>query len=68
MTTVIIGLLALGALVVLPVGPGKPVGTLHPLKAFPHPLTNIDLNGSGISIERANYLSYLAVEWMTWQG
>jgi UDP:flavonoid glycosyltransferase YjiC (YdhE family) len=37
-------------------------------RAFPHPLTNIDLNGSGISVERANYLSYLAVEWMTWQG
>ncbi|KAH6857149.1 UDP-glucose,sterol transferase [Chaetomium sp. MPI-CAGE-AT-0009] len=37
-------------------------------RAFPHPLTSIDLKGSGISVDRANYLSYLAVEWMTWQG
>ncbi len=37
-------------------------------RAFPHPLTSINLKDSGISVDRANYLSYLAVEWMTWQG
>ena len=36
--------------------------------AFPHPLTNINLKGSGFPVDRANYLSYLAVEWLTWQG
>ncbi|KAL2126096.1 hypothetical protein VTI74DRAFT_1700 [Chaetomium olivicolor] len=37
-------------------------------RAFPHPLTSVNLKGTRIPVERANYLSYLAVEWMTWQG
>ena len=36
--------------------------------AFPHPLANIELGSSPLSVGVANYVSYLAVEWMTWQG
>ena len=36
--------------------------------AFPHPLVNIDFTDSNVSPAVANYLSYLAVEFMTWQG
>ncbi|KAI1371563.1 glycosyltransferase family 1 protein [Hypoxylon crocopeplum] len=37
-------------------------------KAFPHPLTNMNLANSTIPVGHANRVSYLAVEWMTWQG
>ena len=38
-------------------------------KDFCHPLANITGGGrSGISPETANYMTYLALEWMTWQG
>ncbi|KAI0378519.1 glycosyltransferase family 1 protein [Hypomontagnella monticulosa] len=37
-------------------------------KAFPHPLISMNLAGSGIPVGHANRVSYLAVEWMTWQG
>lgn len=35
-------------------------------KAFPHPLANIKT--SKIDVETGNYMSYLLVECMTWQG
>lgn len=37
-----------------------------PTKAFSHPLAN--LKNSSVDVETGNYLSYLLVEWMTWQG
>ncbi|KPA38834.1 udp- transferase [Fusarium langsethiae] len=37
-------------------------------KHFCHPLANINANNSGISTAVANQISYMAVEWMTWQG
>ncbi|KAM0284676.1 hypothetical protein ACHAQH_001830 [Verticillium albo-atrum] len=37
-------------------------------KDFCHPLANINVNSSSISPAVANQVSYLAVEWMTWQG
>jgi hypothetical protein len=37
-------------------------------RAFPHPLVNLDFKGSTIPPEIGNYVSYFAVEWMTWQG
>ncbi|RGP70242.1 udp-glucose,sterol transferase [Fusarium sporotrichioides] len=37
-------------------------------KHFCHPLANINANDSGISPAVANQISYMAVEWMTWQG
>lgn len=36
--------------------------------AFPHPLINLDLNNSTVPVATANYVSYLAVEFLTWQG
>jgi Glycosyltransferase family 28 N-terminal domain len=36
--------------------------------AFPHPLVNLNFKNSTISVETANYVSYIAVEWLTWQG
>lgn len=35
---------------------------------FCHPLANINVNDTGISPAVANQISYMAVEWMTWQG
>lgn len=35
-------------------------------RAFPHPLAN--LKNTSKAPERANYLSYVVVEWLTWQG
>ncbi|KXX80126.1 Sterol 3-beta-glucosyltransferase [Madurella mycetomatis] len=38
-------------------------------RRFCHPLANLKAYGeSGVSREVANYVSYMAVEWMTWQG
>ncbi|KAI1411633.1 glycosyltransferase family 1 protein [Hypoxylon sp. FL1857] len=37
-------------------------------KAFPHPLINMNLTNSTIPVGHANRVSYLAVEWLTWQG
>ncbi|KAH7186145.1 UDP-glucose,sterol transferase [Fusarium flagelliforme] len=37
-------------------------------KYFCHPLANINVNESRISPAVANQISYMAVEWMTWQG
>ncbi|KAG8664776.1 uncharacterized protein FPOAC1_013556 [Fusarium poae] len=37
-------------------------------KHFCHPLANINAKDSGISPAVANQISYMAVEWMTWQG
>lgn len=37
-----------------------------PTAAFPHPLANIKT--SSVDVGTGNYLSYLLVEWMTWQG
>ncbi|KAI0117994.1 glycosyltransferase family 1 protein [Hypoxylon sp. NC0597] len=37
-------------------------------KAFPHPLINLNLTNSNIPVGHANRVSYLAVEWLTWQG
>ncbi|KAK4236149.1 sterol 3-beta-glucosyltransferase [Achaetomium macrosporum] len=38
-------------------------------RRFCHPLANLRGAGdSGVSQEVANYISYMAVEWMTWQG
>lgn len=37
-------------------------------KEFCHPLANINVSNSGISPAVANQVSYMAVEWMTWQG
>ncbi|KAM0391289.1 hypothetical protein ACHAPZ_011484 [Fusarium culmorum] len=37
-------------------------------KYFCHPLANINVNDSRISAAVANQISYMAVEWMTWQG
>jgi hypothetical protein len=37
-------------------------------KHFCHPLANVNVNNSGISPAVANQISYMAVEWMTWQG
>ncbi|KAM0594292.1 hypothetical protein ACHAP6_000850 [Verticillium nonalfalfae] len=37
-------------------------------KDFCHPLANINVNNSSISPAVANQISYMAVEWMTWQG
>ncbi|GAB1310098.1 Sterol 3-beta-glucosyltransferase [Madurella fahalii] len=38
-------------------------------RRFCHPLANLKAYGeSGVSQEVANYVSYMAVEWMTWQG
>lgn len=37
-------------------------------KYFCHPLANINVNDSHISAAVANQISYMAVEWMTWQG
>ncbi|CEF79773.1 unnamed protein product [Fusarium graminearum] len=37
-------------------------------KYFCHPLANINANNSGISTAVANQISFMAVEWMTWQG
>lgn len=34
--------------------------------AFPHPLAN--LRGGDVGEGQGNYLSYLVVEWLTWQG
>lgn len=36
--------------------------------AFPHPLVNLDFKDTGFPVSLANYVSYLAVDWMTWQG
>ncbi|RYP35088.1 hypothetical protein DL767_003993 [Monosporascus sp. MG133] len=36
--------------------------------AFPHPLANIKMGGSHSPAGIANYVSYSAVEFMTWQG
>ena len=36
--------------------------------AFPHPLVNLDLRDTGFPVGLANHVSYLAVDWMTWQG
>jgi UDP:flavonoid glycosyltransferase YjiC (YdhE family) len=36
-------------------------------RSFCHPLANLKAGGD-ISQEVANYVSYLTVEWMTWQG
>lgn len=37
---------------------------------FPHPLANLKLasNGTVLKNGNSNYLSYIVVEWMTWQG
>jgi UDP:flavonoid glycosyltransferase YjiC (YdhE family) len=38
-------------------------------RRFCHPLANLSGKGeSGVSKEVANYVSFMAVEWMTWQG
>lgn len=37
-----------------------------PTASFPHPLANIKT--SSVDVGTGNYLSYLLVEWMTWQG
>ncbi|OTA89344.1 glycosyltransferase family 1 protein [Hypoxylon sp. CO27-5] len=37
-------------------------------KAFPHPLINLNLANSNVPVGHANRVSYLAVEWLTWQG
>lgn len=39
-------------------------------RKFPHPLANLKGGTSGTDLDsgNANYLSYLIVEWMTWQG
>lgn len=37
-------------------------------RAFCHPLANIKSKNSHIPPEAANFVSYRAVEWMTWQG
>jgi UDP:flavonoid glycosyltransferase YjiC (YdhE family) len=38
-------------------------------RRFCHPLANLRGAGeSGVSQEVANYVSYMVVEWMTWQG
>ena len=37
-------------------------------RAFPHPLVNLDFRDQSFNPEMANYLSYLVVEWITWQG
>jgi UDP:flavonoid glycosyltransferase YjiC (YdhE family) len=37
-------------------------------KEFCHPLANIKVNNRSISPAVANQISYMAVEWMTWQG
>ncbi|KAH7020386.1 UDP-glucose,sterol transferase [Ilyonectria destructans] len=37
-------------------------------RAFCHPLANLSDKGSGIPPGAANYVSYMAVEWLTWQG
>ncbi|KAH6657053.1 hypothetical protein BKA67DRAFT_512878 [Truncatella angustata] len=37
-------------------------------KDFPHPLINMDLKSSTVPVGTANYVSYLAVEFLTWQG
>ncbi|KAH8894214.1 sterol glucosyltransferase [Thozetella sp. PMI_491] len=37
-------------------------------RMFSHPLANVDIKGSLIEKETANYVSYGVVEWMTWQG
>ncbi|KAK4149937.1 sterol 3-beta-glucosyltransferase [Chaetomidium leptoderma] len=38
-------------------------------RSFCHPLANLKASGeSGISQEVANYVSYMTVEWLTWQG
>lgn len=38
-------------------------------KAFPHPLANLQFGQTaGIHEARGNYVSYMAVEWLTWQG
>ena len=38
-------------------------------KAFPHPLANLQFGQrTGVDEARANYVSYMAVEWLTWQG
>lgn len=36
--------------------------------AFPHPLVSLNLKDSSPSPSLANYLSYIAVGWLTWQG
>ncbi|KAI1860796.1 uncharacterized protein JN550_011258 [Neoarthrinium moseri] len=36
--------------------------------AFPHPLINLDLKNTTVPVGLANYVSYLAVEFLTWQG
>ncbi|CZS90925.1 related to sterol glucosyltransferase [Rhynchosporium agropyri] len=37
---------------------------------FPHPLANLKSTNEGKEVQsgRSNYLSYMIVEWMTWQG
>lgn len=39
-------------------------------REFPHPLANLRVGNSGADVNssNANYLSYLIVDWMTWQG
>ncbi|KPM42356.1 Sterol 3-beta-glucosyltransferase UGT80B1 [Neonectria ditissima] len=38
-------------------------------RAFPHPLANIKLGRNfGLDLQTANYISYGAVEFLTWQG
>lgn len=37
-----------------------------PTRIFPHPLANI--TSSSVDVGMGNYLSYLLVDWMTWQG
>jgi UDP:flavonoid glycosyltransferase YjiC (YdhE family) len=39
-----------------------------PTRAFPHPLCNIKIKGSGVDHAAVNYLSYGLVELLTWQG
>ncbi|OTA99660.1 glycosyltransferase family 1 protein [Hypoxylon sp. CI-4A] len=36
--------------------------------SFPHPLINMNLENTSIPVGQANRVSYLAVEWLTWQG
>lgn len=37
-------------------------------REFCHPLANLKSNDDQMSPSTANYLSYIVVEWMTWQG
>ncbi|RYP78451.1 hypothetical protein DL771_000636 [Monosporascus sp. 5C6A] len=52
---------------------GVPLHLMFPMpwtstSAFPHPLANIEMRGSHLPTGVANYVSYSAVKFMTWQG